>query len=313
MAQLSCCGVCIEVCGGAQRWKCKVGVFPCFRNYRPGHVEVQKQPLAVFCISFVGWRRQEVARISQIQRSQNAPGRVDASLDGAFIEMSCTSLAVYDTTKTAARVSSLLDSVAEEPHNDLQDLPFSRSRASGRDIERLCSQGHLNGALEVLSLMYQQGDTPSVSDYSCVLKACASRKALSQVKRIGAYLAKHRVLQSTRFLGENLVMALVKCGGLEDALQVFNSLPNKGVFSWTAMISGYSAAGQGRKALFLYNFMRQEGLRPDKYTFVSLLKACGSIADLEEGKRIHAEVLTHSVCSARPSRRSLSAVRANAR
>lgn len=58
------------------------------------------------------------------------------------------------------------------------------------------------------------------------------------------------------------------------------------------MISGHTMSGRSREALELYQLMRKEGVRPDAYTFVSLFKACGMLADLESGRRIHAEALS---------------------
>lgn len=165
-----------------------------------------------------------------------------------------------------------------------------------RELLRLCEQGHLDEAVTALFCMDRLGITPPVTLYSSVLRACARRKALIQSRAVHASLATHG-LETTRFLGEFMVSTLVKCGGFEDALQLFHRLPYRTVFSWTAVISGYSAIGQGREALRVYYCMQTEGLDPDKFTFRSLLKACTSMRDLEEGRRIHSDASKYRCAS----------------
>lgn len=170
------------------------------------------------------------------------------------------------------------------------------SRVLGNQLQRFCYDGKLDMALDVLTLMDQKGAIPTVNMYSWLLKACGKRKDLAQAKRVQAHLAKHG-LECTRFLGEFLVSTLVKCGGLQDAMLIFRRLPWRSVFSWTAIISGCTVAGKFQDALRLYDCMREEGLEPDTYTFVSLLRACGNLADIQQGKRVHAEALKYGCAS----------------
>lgn len=156
----------------------------------------------------------------------------------------------------------------------------------GDELCRYSENGQLEKALHILSCMDHQGIVPSVSGYGCLLKLCAKRKSLAQTKLVHAHLAKNG-LELTRFLGEFVVSTLVKCGALEDALQLFHRLQRRTVFSWTAVISGYVGAGLCTDALLAYYCMQEQGVQPNSYTLVSLLKACGNITHLEEGKRIH--------------------------
>lgn len=176
------------------------------------------------------------------------------------------------------------------------ELRASTSNASGswtvEELRLLCDEGELDKALDVLLGMEQRGIFPSVDLYATLLKACTKRKALAQAKRVHAHMVENG-LGSLKFLGELVLITLTRCGGIEDAVQVLDSLPNRTVFAWTAVISGYTSAGQGQNALKMYHRMRLEGLKPDTYTLVTVLKACGSVCDLEEGKRVHAEALTY--------------------
>jgi pentatricopeptide repeat protein len=82
-----------------------------------------------------------------------------------------------------------------------------------------------------------------------------------------------------------------KCGTLEDAWSVFNKMPAQNVVTWTAMILGHMQCGQGQKALGLFQEMKQEGVDPDSVTFVGVLKACASMVAIEEGRRVHQDMI----------------------
>lgn len=189
-------------------------------------------------------------------------------------------------------VRSGLVSVSSQTPSGLKWMQRSSSvkpSRPGGELKILCEHGHLDKALDVLLHMDKHGIVPTVEMYVCLLKACAKKKSLFQAKHVHAHLAKHR-LESMRFLGESLVLTMVKCGSLEDALEIFHRLPQRTSFSWTAVISGYTDAGCSSEALRMYHCMRDQCVEPDKYTFVSVLRACRSIS---EGKSVHAELLTY--------------------
>lgn len=160
------------------------------------------------------------------------------------------------------------------------------------DLVSICEKGRLDNALDILRCLDQQGVAPSAEVYTLLLRLCSRRKALGPAKQVRAYIVKHGLEQNKR-LSEEVVSSLVNCGGLEEAAQVFSRMPHRSVFSWTSIISGYSKAGKVGEALRLYQLMQGEGFRPSKYTIVSLLKACGITADLQEGKRIHTDAKTY--------------------
>lgn len=159
-------------------------------------------------------------------------------------------------------------------------------------LRKLCEDGDVDAALNVLLSMEHKVRVPSVTMYKSLLKACTKRKALAQAKRLHAHLTT-RGLELLGLLGEDVVNTLIKCGELEDALRLFERLPCRTSFSWTAVISAHTAERNYKEALRLYYCMREEGLKLNKYTFVSLLRACGSLCELDVGKEIHDEVLRY--------------------
>ncbi|XP_058201099.1 pentatricopeptide repeat-containing protein At5g66520-like isoform X1 [Rhododendron vialii] len=76
-----------------------------------------------------------------------------------------------------------------------------------------------------------------------------------------------------------------KCGRIEVALQVFSSLEEKNLQSWTIMISGVADHGRGEDAISLFTQMEENGLKPDSLSFSGILSACSHLGLVEEGKR----------------------------
>eukprot|EP00249_Psilotum_nudum_P004184 c17726_g1_i2 orf=362-1369(+) len=82
-----------------------------------------------------------------------------------------------------------------------------------------------------------------------------------------------------------------KCESVMDARQIFDKMPGRDIFSWNAMISGYSNHGQGEEAVKVFQQMQREGFNPNKVTFISILRACGSTGMVACGKLVHGLVL----------------------
>ena len=58
-----------------------------------------------------------------------------------------------------------------------------------------------------------------------------------------------------------------KCGSMNDARSIFDTLQSKDIVSWNAMIGGYRQNGKGTEALKLFEQMQQEGIQPNHFTF----------------------------------------------
>ncbi|KAH7316346.1 hypothetical protein KP509_21G089400 [Ceratopteris richardii] len=147
-----------------------------------------------------------------------------------------------------------------------------------------------------ISRLEQSCSSPSPPSkvYFSLLKSCYKHRNLDYVRRILSHLASHKYLLSG-LLGENLVITLAKCGDVESALHVFYQLQYRTTFSWTAIISGLLDSGRSKDALTMYLYMQQEGVEPDNYTFVSLLKACGNISNLDLGQALHDNIQSRSL------------------
>ncbi|KAH7440808.1 hypothetical protein KP509_03G011500 [Ceratopteris richardii] len=82
-----------------------------------------------------------------------------------------------------------------------------------------------------------------------------------------------------------------RCGALEKARELLDVYGSGDVFTWTAIIVGYTDKGQPEEALCIFAKLQQVGLIPNAVTLVYALKACGSIRAIKRGEEIH-ELIT---------------------
>lgn len=84
----------------------------------------------------------------------------------------------------------------------------------------------------------------------------------------------------------SLIDGYSRCGHLELSCLVFEALPSSNVFCFASIINGYARNGMGREGVSLLEAMIQEGLIPDKVTFLCVLSGCNHAGLVEEGKMV---------------------------
>ncbi|KAL5725659.1 hypothetical protein ACHQM5_008778 [Ranunculus cassubicifolius] len=77
------------------------------------------------------------------------------------------------------------------------------------------------------------------------------------------------------------------CESPLDARNVFDEIPEKNLYQWNAIISGYSRNELCFEALLLFCELIMKRFKPYNYTFPSVIKACGGILCLEIGRVVH--------------------------
>ncbi|KAL0422685.1 UNVERIFIED_CONTAM: Pentatricopeptide repeat-containing protein, chloroplastic [Sesamum latifolium] len=104
-----------------------------------------------------------------------------------------------------------------------------------------------------------------------ILSGCCSG-ALQQGRRVHALVIKTG-FEADTFVGSAVIDMYANCASMEDAKRHFESMEEKDVACWNALISGYGMIGCGNEAIELFLKMKHSGLNPDDSTFVSVLCA----------------------------------------
>lgn len=156
--------------------------------------------------------------------------------------------------------------------------------------------GRADKALYLFEQMQLSGIKPNKVTYMGALKACASLPSLKKGQHIHLDIVLNQ-FEHDPFVGSSLVDMYSKCGCIQDARLVFVSIPQQDTVTWNSLIDGYTETGQGEEALKCFWHMINHDVEPDEATFVSSLKACADLADLEQGRQVHnhaVEIRMHS-------------------
>lgn len=134
--------------------------------------------------------------------------------------------------------------------------------------------------------MRNEGIVPDRAAVVTIVNACAKLGALHKAVILHDYIRLMNFPVGV-VLGTALIDMHAKCGNLDAAREMFDSMKERNVISWSAMIAAYGYHGKATKALELFDVMVGDGrLPPNEITFISLLNACSHAGFVKEGLEI---------------------------
>ncbi|KAL5720484.1 hypothetical protein ACHQM5_013151 [Ranunculus cassubicifolius] len=141
--------------------------------------------------------------------------------------------------------------------------------------------------IELFQLLQIEGFAPNETTFCCALKA----SSIIDDSIVGRCFHAKALISgccSDVFVGTSLVDMYSKYFEMEEANRAFQDMTRRNLVSFNALINGYSLTGRCVDALQTYMNLFSENLRPDSFTFGSLLSSCSECESLIEGTQIHA-------------------------
>ncbi|CAH9132566.1 unnamed protein product [Cuscuta epithymum] len=146
-------------------------------------------------------------------------------------------------------------------------------------------KGHLIKALDLFLLMLTSSTRPNHFTLSTILDACAGYSSLAIGIQVHTLVLKMGICRNV-IISTSLVDMYAKCGDIQSAFLIFNSMRRKTLASWNSIIGGCAKHGLGCKAVEEFENMLKSGIKPDEITFINALSACVHGGMVEEGERI---------------------------
>ncbi|XP_022761827.1 pentatricopeptide repeat-containing protein At4g14050, mitochondrial [Durio zibethinus] len=123
------------------------------------------------------------------------------------------------------------------------------------------------------------------------LQNCAKRHSAASTKLLHAHLIKLGLTNCIP-LSNSLLNVYTKCNLLQEALELFDEMPQRDHVSWATILTAQNQANISNKTLSMFPSMFSlDRLLPDDFVFASLVKACGSLGAIKEGKQVHGNFL----------------------
>ncbi|MCO5569698.1 hypothetical protein L7F22_023414 [Adiantum nelumboides] len=189
--------------------------------------------------------------------------------------------------------SALLQGCAEHGHGELghelfetMKLEVSFPDANSWDalIFGFTEQEESEKALRYFAQMQEQGLLPSTTSFISVLNLCGDVAALGMGKQLHALVSRLVPKPTHVPLANALIHMYCDCGSINDAQQLFETLPIKDIVTWNTLINGHSRHGESKLVFNLLSKMKKEGIEPEGITLLSALMVCNHAGLVEKGK-----------------------------
>ncbi|XP_057871438.2 pentatricopeptide repeat-containing protein DOT4, chloroplastic isoform X2 [Cryptomeria japonica] len=151
-------------------------------------------------------------------------------------------------------------------------------------------------SLDIFKQLQLAGVNPNSATFTSILPACAKMEALEEGMEI-----HQKIIKSGFSFDVVIVTTLIdmyaKCGSIRKAQNLFDTIRQQDVVSWTAIVAGYVQNGLVDKALEIFKQMQLTSIKPNALTFTSILSACAKLGDSEQGMEIHQKIIENRFVS----------------
>ncbi|XP_065877924.1 pentatricopeptide repeat-containing protein At3g14730 [Euphorbia lathyris] len=158
-----------------------------------------------------------------------------------------------------------------------------------------CAQiGKINETWEVFRRMRKEGIPLGGFTYTGVLSVFALARDFNKGRVV------HGLVIKTGFgscvpVCNALIDVYGKCNFFASALEIFEVMDGRDIFSWNSIISVNEQSNDPNETLRLFNRMLSDGFHPDLVTITKVLPACSRLAALMHGREIHRYVIVNGL------------------
>ncbi|KAK6154947.1 hypothetical protein DH2020_009195 [Rehmannia glutinosa] len=185
---------------------------------------------------------------------------------------------------------------ALEEARQIFDEMERRDAVSWNAVIAACEQNKNEETLSLFVSMLRSRMEPDEFTYGSVLKACAGGQVLHHGMEIHGRVVKSGMGLDS-FVGSVLVDMYCKCGMVDEAEKLHDRMDEQTLVSWNAIISGFSSIEQSEGAQKFFSKMLEMGIKPDNFTYATVLDTCSNVANVGLGKQIHAQIIKQDLQS----------------
>lgn len=145
-------------------------------------------------------------------------------------------------------------------------------------------------ALFLFRCMLRDGTSrPNQFTLVSALQACSLYEDLAPAFQVYSLVVRLG-FESNIFLMNAFLTAMIRHCKLGEALEVFENSQDKDIVSWNAMMAGYLQYSYFHVPAFWYGMIR-EGVKPDSFTYATVLTGLAALSDLKMGLQVHAQLV----------------------
>ncbi|CAN1748879.1 Pentatricopeptide repeat-containing protein At4g13650 [Linum perenne] len=150
--------------------------------------------------------------------------------------------------------------------------------------------GFSHDAAELYKKMLLAGVEPNQYIFSSLVSTATSIRNLHFGEGIHGSIRKSG-FENDVLVSNALIMMYMKHGLLEYGIQVFSSMSEHDVESWSYLLSGFCNSKTCEEGPSIFHQMLVKGFKPGIYTFIDILRSCSSLSDVCFGRQVHAHII----------------------
>lgn len=145
-------------------------------------------------------------------------------------------------------------------------------------FDALCEEGKVREAVEVVEILEDKGYVVDLPRLLGLAKLCGEAEALEEARVVHDCISPSDVRSY-----HTLIEMYSGCGSTNDALNVFDEMPERNSETWCVMMRCLAKNGKSEHAIDMFTSFKEEGNIPDKEMFKAVFFACVSLGDINEG------------------------------
>ncbi|VVB09005.1 unnamed protein product [Arabis nemorensis] len=150
------------------------------------------------------------------------------------------------------------------------------------EFDAFCKQGKVKKALNAIDTLASMSHVVGLTRLVRLAKRCGEAEAVQEAKAVHG-----RISVSVCHLDVSSYHVLIEmysnCGLVDEALSVFEKMPEKNLETWCSIIRCLANNGAGEDAIDMFTRFKNEGNKPDGQLFRGIFYACGVLGDVDEG------------------------------
>ncbi|KAF2305413.1 hypothetical protein GH714_005057 [Hevea brasiliensis] len=195
----------------------------------------------------------------------------------------------------SALISAYLKFELMDEAHELFDRMPERDVVLWNSMVNGCAQtGKFNEALGIFRKMRKEGVTISGFTATGVLSVFAVTGDFDKGRMVHGFVIKIG-FGSDVSICNALIDMYGKCKFVANALEIFETMDDRDIFSWNSIISVTEQSGDHDGTLRLFNRMFDDGICPDLLTIKTVLPACSHVAALMHGREIHRYMIVNEL------------------
>ncbi|KAG2583530.1 hypothetical protein PVAP13_6KG262200 [Panicum virgatum] len=141
-------------------------------------------------------------------------------------------------------------------------------------IAGYAESGDLVQAVDLFLEMEREGLAPDEATFAALLVAVEGPSWCFLMQELHGKIVKYGSALGL-VVSNAAITAYSQCGALADSRRVFDGIESKDLISWNSMLGAYAYHGMNEEAMrFFVRMMQESGIRPDMYSFTSIISVC---------------------------------------